>query len=68
MIILNIPETVCKGVTLGGCPCILVEKRTPCEHGQQSELQTLGVFADNENGHALADALIESINHGKVRL
>ena len=68
MAIINIGETVAKSRTLGGCPCILVERKTPNASGKPSESWTLGVFADNELGNALADELIEQINRNKVKV
>lgn len=68
MTILNFPETVAKSRTLGGLPCILVERETPNTSGRTSESETLAVFKDDEVGNALADELIERINRSKVRI
>lgn len=68
MKILNIRETVAKSRTIDGLPCILVERDTPNTSGHPSETHTLAVFADNEVGNALADELVEQINHNKVRI
>ena len=67
MTIINLPETVAKSRTIGGLPCILVERQTPNASGNPSETHTLAVFADNELGNALADDLVERLNHNKVR-
>ena len=68
MVIVNFPETVAKSRTIDGLPCILVERETPNASGHPSETHTLAVFADNEVGNALADDLVERLNHNKVRL
>lgn len=68
MVIVNFPETVAKSRTIDGLPCILVERETPNASGHPSETHTLAVFADNEVGNALADDLVERLNHNKVRI
>lgn len=68
MTILNFTETVAKSRTIDGLPCILVERETQNASGHPSETHTLAVFADNDVGNALADELVERINHNKVRI
>lgn len=68
MPIVNLPETVAKSRTIHGLPCIMIERETPNASGKPSETRTLAVFEDNELGNALADDLVERLNHNKVRV
>ena len=67
-ILMNTAHAVAKSRTLDGLPAIVVECSSPNAAGRPSETQAIAVFADTELGNELADALLDKLNSGKVRL